>query len=135
MKKHKDAIKHIRQEIKDLSAKKPEVRASIRELKYDPQGNRRPETGPQRSQLKQDYDYQTRARLRVLYTAYGLLRGRPYLAMERTCNEEISVAWVHKIILAAIGQDEALQADWPLDRVVSLIQKGVDLPSAMEAAE
>lgn len=135
MKKHKDAIRHIRQEIKDLSAKKPEVRASIRELKYDPQGNRRPETGSQRSQLKQDYDYRVKARLRVLYTAYGLLRGRPYLAMERTCNEEISCAWVHRVIHEAMAQDEALKAEWPLDRVVSLIVKGQDILSAMEAAE
>ena len=65
VKKHKDAIKNIRETLKTLAAKKPALRAEIQALKFGPNGERRPETGPERHQLKHAYKQDVRPEIRV----------------------------------------------------------------------
>lgn len=131
MEKHKDAIKQLRTSIKDLADNGRKTKAEIRALKYDPDGKRRPETGPERHQKKVDYDYYVRPKARAALLAYGLLRGMPYPVMESKCKEPPSVFGVHKAIQEALGDAEETKAEWTLDRVQKLLS---DASEAKEAA-
>lgn len=135
MKKHKDAIKNIKQALKDLHEQKRQTKAQILSLKYDAAGNRRPETGPERDGIWQSYVWGTRPQARAAHLALGFLRGRPYKAMETKCvaDNPPPVYGIMKAIHAACGEDETLKAEWPLERIRKLIEEGVD-PVAQEAA-
>lgn len=137
MKKHKDAIKKIRQEIKGLAAEKAKTRAEINALKFDAEGKRRPETGPTRHTLKVTYDWHVRPYARANLLAYGLLRGIPYKKMEPTCDENELHYVIPKIlhaIQASLGDNKELQLEWTLERVKKLILEGVDPLASPEAA-
>lgn len=137
MRKHSAAIKQIRTTLKTLAAEKPRLRAEVQALKYGPDGLRRPETGQQRYWLKQEYNWSVRPEVRATMLAYGLLRGVPYRTMEpKSCAGELQymIGRVLKAIHRAIGDDEALKAEWSIDRVESLINDGVDTLAPSEAA-
>lgn len=138
MKKHKDAIKSLRLKLKGLMEAKPELRAKVHALKFDAEGKRRPETGPQRWGLKQNYNDRVRPEIRVALLAYGILRGVPYKKIEPNADMvSYRFSWVAQQvrdeIRAAIGDDEVLKAEWTKDRVKAIIFDGAD-PVALEAA-
>lgn len=138
MKKHKDAIKSLRQKIKDLAEAKPKLRAHLRGLKFDAEGKRRPETGPERYQLKQSYNDNVRPEIRSMLVAYGILRGIPYKHMEaKACPDKLGYhtlkSWVLHEIHQAIGDNAELKAAWTQERVDAIIDDGAD-PVALEAA-
>lgn len=135
MKKHKDAIKNIRKALKDLTEEKRQTKAQILGLKYDAAGERRPDTGPERDRIWQSYVCGTRPQARAAHLALGLLRGRPYKAMEARCHEDSPppLYGILHVIHEACGEDKDLKAEWTLERIRSLIEKGID-PVAQEAA-
>lgn len=136
MKKHSAAIKQIRTTLKELAAEKPKLRAEVQALKFGADGARRPETGPQRYRLKQEYNWSVRPEVRAALLAYGLLRGTPYRKMEPKSGEgELHpiIGRVLKAIHKAIVDNDALKSEWTIDRVESLIIDGVDT-LASEAA-
>jgi hypothetical protein len=136
--KHKAAIKNLRLRIKTLAQEKPKLRAEIRALKFDAEGNRRPETGGQRWSLKASYNEGARLNARAALIAYGILRGVPYKVMESSASpDKYGYRWLPSGVLSeihqAIGDDAELKAEWTHDRVVSIIIDGID-PVAQEAA-
>ena len=138
VKKHKDAIKTLREKLKTLAVKKPELRRQINALKFDAEGKRRPETGPQRHAMKFNYDSNVRPGIRTALVAYGILRGIQYKRIERNPvirNYENSwlISNVLEEIHKAIGDNAELKAEWTKDRVKAIIKDGVD-PIALEAA-
>lgn len=138
MKKHKYAIRNLRLKLKDLSKVKPKLRAEIHALKFDAEGKRRPDTGPTRYSMKEDYRYRTRPGIRAAMVAFGILRGLPYKRIEpkadtTTYGYYYLQVTVLREIHAACGEDEALKAEWTEARVKSIIKDGAD-PIALEAA-
>lgn len=136
--KHKAAIKNLRLRIKTLTQEKADLRTEIRALKFDADGNRRPETGGQRQALRTFYNEGARLEARASLVAYGILRGIPYRKVEaKTCPDKFGYARlpgeVFSEIHRAIGDDSELKAEWTHDRVVSIIIDGTD-PVAQEAA-
>jgi hypothetical protein len=134
VKKHKDAIKNIRTTLKALLLEKPRLRAEIRALKFGPNNERRPETGPTRHSMKQAYNWNVRPEVRATLLAYGLLRGMPYSKMEPKAESGIHLSRVLRAIHTAIGDNEELKAEWTSDRIAKLIFEGVDPLAASEAA-
>lgn len=135
MKKHADAIKKLKQVIKDQSGHTVEFRGQIRALRFTETGERRPETGPQRSQMKNGYDDNSRRWARANYLALGLLRGRPYSSMERKSAEPLYMV-SHKVLSVITTLLEAtpeLKAEWTVARVNALLEGQPD-PVAAEAA-
>jgi hypothetical protein len=125
VKKYKAAIVQIRNEIKTLAEEKPKMRAAVRAIKFDAQGKRRPETGSERCLLKNSYDSAELIRANLL--AYSLLRGRPYVKQEpkvRDCVPQQTLDLVHHVLQLTFNTDKALAAEWPIERVVSLILEG-----------
>ncbi len=133
VKKHKDAIKNIRITLKALVSEKAKLRAEIQAIKFGPNGVYRPETGPTRHAMKQTYNWQVRPEVRATLLAYGFLRGLSYSKMEAKSGSGVHLSRVLKAIHTAIGDDEALKAEWTSDRVFKLVFDGVD-PLASEAA-
>lgn len=138
MKKHKDAIKNLRLKLKGLVEAKPKLRAEIHALKFDAEGKRRPETGPERHGLKQSYNERVRPEIRTVLLAYGILRGIPYKRMEsKACPDKYGfqqlASWTLYEIHQACGDNAELKAEWTEDRVRSIIHEGLD-PVAQEAA-
>ena len=138
MKKHKDAIKSLKNKLRALAEVMPKLRAEILTLKFDAEGRRRPETGGQRYLMRLDYKERTRPNIRSCMVAYGILRGLPYKRIEpkadpytySTANLRNSVLWeIHE----AIGDNAELKAEWTKERVKAIILDGVD-PIALEAA-
>lgn len=123
MKKHKHAIKNIRQTLADLTEHKRHVKAQIQALRLDPAGKRRPETGPERDQLWQSYVGSMRPLARAAHLALGFLRGTPYQAMEARCAEDSPppLYGVLKLIHTAFGEDEELKAEWTAKRIEKLV--------------
>lgn len=119
MKKHKHAIQNVRQALKLLTEQKRDTQAQIKALKFDAEGKRRPETGPARSELRRAYNNHTRPDARVAHLALGLLRGRPYKALEaKTLEGNVpSAYYIHKLILQACEGDAELKAEWTEGRV------------------
>jgi hypothetical protein len=134
MRRHSDAIKKIRQTLKTLVGEKVNLRKEIHALKFDGEGKRRPETGPKRHSLKESYNWHTRPEARATLVAYGLLRGVPYAKMEPKTESGVQLSRVLKALHEAIGDNEALKADWTMDRVCKLILDGVDPLASSEAA-
>lgn len=130
--KHTDAIKRLKETIKTLSERKKDFRRIILERKFDAEGKRRPETGPMRSTLKNDYDWTVRRFIRANLIAYGLLRGKPYKTIERSsADPAYSFSFsVMKAMHDAFGDNKELKDEWPHDRVLSLIAEGKDLVPA-----
>lgn len=135
VKKHKDAIKKLRQIIKDQSGHTVEFRNQIRALRVTETGERRPETGPQRSQMKNGYDDNGRRWARANYLALGLLRGRPYSSMERKSAEPLYMVShkVWSVITTLLEGSPELKAEWTPARVNDLLEGKPD-PVAVEAA-
>jgi len=133
VKKHKHAIKNLRQTLAELTEMKRQVKAQILGLRFDASGKRRPETGPERDQLWQGYVWSTRPLARAVHLALGFLRGTPYLAMEPKCAEDgpPPLYGVLKAIQNACGDDEALKTEWTLERLQKLVEEA---PTAKEAA-
>lgn len=128
MKKHKHAIENLRQTLVGLTEKKRQLKAQIQALR-----STGPETGPERSELWQNYVKWTRPSARVTHLALGLLRGTPYAAMEGGHDPANSAPFyvVWKAIQEACGEDTELAAEWTLDRVRGLI---LDAPSPAQVA-
>ncbi len=141
MKKHKDAIKNLRLKLKGLAEVKPKLRAEIHALKFDAEGKRRPETGPQRHSMRQSYNEHTRPEIRAVLLACGILRGLPYRRMEPkaftpeylTYSTSVLIGNVHYEIQQAIRDNAELRAEWTEDRVRAIIKDGA-APIALEAA-
>jgi hypothetical protein len=138
VKKHKDAIKKLRLKLKGLAEVMPKLREEILTLKFDAEGKRRPDTGPQRYLMRLGYKERVRPNIRTALVACGLLRGIPYKRIEpkadpytySTANLRASVlAEIHE----ALGEDAALRAEWTKERVKAIILDGV-APIALEAA-
>jgi hypothetical protein len=127
MKKHTNAIRILRTQLKDLTAEKRRILEEIRKLK-----EAGPATGPERSGLRWGYNYSTRWKARANHLASGLLRGVPYVAMEKKSDEAPPCHAVYKTIQAAFGEDEALKAEWTLERVTELLKR--DSVASQEAA-
>lgn len=126
MKKYKSAIRSIRATIKTLSEEKPKMRAEIQQLTFDEKGERRPETGPDRTALRALYRGSHARVIRANLLAYGLLRGRPYSLQEPKVGIPVDghlLDIVSQVILRALD-DELLQAEWPYRRIKSLILEG-----------
>lgn len=125
MKKHKHAINNIRQNLTTLTDEKRKVKAAIQALKFDADGKRRPETGPDRSQLWHDYTWRTRPQARAAHLALGFLRGTPYKAMESACAPDNMppLYAVLQHIHTACGEDKELAAEWTLARIQKLIEE------------
>lgn len=121
MKKHKHAIQNIRQALKLLTEQKRETTSQIQALKFDAEGKRRPETGPERSELRRIYNSSTRPDARIAHLALGLLRGRPYKALEAKTLEgnAPSAYYINRVISQACEGDKELQAEWSEGRVQS----------------
>jgi hypothetical protein len=135
MKKYSDAIKKIRITLKALAAEKPKLREEIRQLKFGPNGERRPETGPERCNKKTAYNLNVRPNIRTHLLAYGLLRDVPYVKMEPTTGP-LPYWFVSNIlhdIHEAIGDNAELKAEWTEERIVKLLERPA--PAASEAAE
>lgn len=138
VKKHKDAIKNLKSKLWTLAEVMPKLRAEILTLKFDAEGRRRPDTGPQRYLMRQGYKDNVRPNIRSTLVAYGILRGIPYKRIEpkadpntySTLNLRDSVLWE---IHTAIGENAELRAEWTKERVRAIILDGVD-PIALEAA-
>ncbi len=134
MKKHTHAIRNLRQSLAELTNQKRQVKGQIQALKLDAAGKRRPETGPERSRLWMDYVWATRPHARAIHLALGMLQGTPYSAMEPRCAKDNPppTYGIFKAIQAACGEDEALKAEWTLER----IQAHIDgkQPTVQEAA-
>lgn len=132
MENHKQAIQNIRQKLVDLTDEKRQVKARINALRFDAAGKRRPETGPERSQLWAEYIWHTRPKARAAHLALGFLRGTPYKAMEPRCAPDGAppLYGVLQTIHAACGDDKELIAEWTLGR----IQKLVSEPAAAQEA-
>lgn len=83
---------------------------------------RRPETGSERWSLWVD-KRANREEIRHLNLAIGLLMERPYLSMEPKCDEgnKPSCALILDLIIDALGDNEALKAEWSQEKVVELI--------------
>ncbi len=136
MKKHKDAIRNIRSTLKILTEQKRETKKQIQALKFDADGRRRPETGPQRDQLWHDYVGSVRPRARAAHLAIGLLKGRPYKTMEPKCAENnLPLLYeIHQLIVGACEANAELKAEWTFERTRKLILEGTDPLSSQEAA-
>ena len=134
MKKHKHAINNIRQTIKALTEHKRQVKAEIQALKFDAEGKRRPETGPERDRLWLDYTWSRRPLARAAHLALGMLRGTPYKEMESRCaeNSPPPLYGMLKAVHEALGDDEALKAEWTLGRIQNFVE-GKE-PTAQEVA-
>lgn len=132
VKNHKDAIKNIQAQLKTLVAKKREAKQAIVALKFDDQGNRRPETGTQRDYLWNSYQWPHRAQARACNIALGFLRGRSYAQIETKCEEMPRPVFILNVIREAFGEDKEQAAEWTLPRICDLLQ-GADV-SAKEAA-
>jgi len=132
MKKHSAAIKNIRMTLKTLRAEKPQLRAEIQALKFGPNGERRPETGPTRHSMKTYYNWNTRPEIRATNLAYGFLRGVPYSKMEPKTETGWQIARVLKAIHTAIGDDEELKAEWTLDRLLKFFEEQSSTQAAAE---
>lgn len=150
MKKHSPAIKVLREKCKALVGETQGIRNRIHSLKWKdkPEAqealrtvraarkaggrqtlgkrflkpHRRPETGPERSGLW-DAKRADRKDIRHIQLAIGLLMGRTYLSMEPRCHEsnKPSCAYILDIIHEALGEDEALKAEWTQEKIVDLI--------------
>lgn len=105
-----NAIKNLKSRIQELTSAKWCLREKLRTLKA--QG---PETGDERHQLRQDYNWDTRPVARATYLAYGLLRGRQYTQIEAKCNEPP----LPNLVMQAIHEaDEKLKEAYPLERIL-----------------
>jgi hypothetical protein len=113
--KYSNAIKSLRASLKALIETKKDCRRQIQALGPDPA------TGPQRSVLKTDYNVYTRPKVRAACLALGFLKGVPYLAMEPKCYEPPPAGLVLTTIQAALGDDEALRAEWTIDKIITLL--------------
>ncbi len=85
VKKHKDAIKNLREKLKTLAEVMPKLRAEILTLKFDAEGKRRPETGPQRYLMRLGYKEQVRPNIRATRSPLQAHRaqGRPLHVQHR----------------------------------------------------
>lgn len=127
--KHTAAIRYLKQKIKIQGEKRSSFRKIILERKFDEQGNRRPETGPARNALREDYLWTVRRFTRAYLLAYGFLRGKSYKAMEAKASEPSYYlpSMVLKAIHEACEADAELKAEWPIDRVLGLIRDDRDI--------
>ena len=112
--KNSNAIKYLRAALKALVESKNDCRHQIQALGRDPS------TGFKRSLLRADYNAFTRPKARAVCLAIGFLKGVPYLTMERTCHEPPPLGLVLTMIHAALGEDEALRAEWTINKLVGL---------------
>lgn len=131
MKKHKTAIENIRKTLAELTQQKREVKSAIQALRTDAAGKRRPETGPERDSLWRGYVYSTRPLARAAHLALGMLRGTPYMAMEPKTESSPPLYGILEAIHEACGEDEALKAEWTLDRIRKIVEAS---KSSQEAA-
>lgn len=122
MENHKDAISKLKFSVKSLAQQGRDTRAQVRALKYGEDGARRPETGFERHQLRNEYLWRGRRKARVTLLAYGLLRGVPYKVMEAKCEEPPSVSAITEVIQEALGDAEELKAVWTYDYVKKLVE-------------
>lgn len=127
--KHTAAIRYLKQKIKIQGEKRASFRKIILDKKFDEQGNRRPETGPIRNTLREDYIWTVRRWTRAYLLAYGFLRGKSYKSMES--KSEMPSYYLANSVLAAVHEacqeDTALKAEWTMERVLKLIREGVDI--------
>jgi hypothetical protein len=121
MKAYSEAIGNLRTRIKDLTEKARENRAEIAQLKEQP------DTGVERCSLRSDYCTYTRSEARHVLLAYALLRGRPYLALERKCVEEPSPNRILKKIQEAFGED---YPDFSLQTILDWLKGKVEQRAA-----
>jgi hypothetical protein len=150
MKKYSSAIKFLKQKFKTLATEghgirqkihvlswkdTPEAKEALRTLREAKKAggrktlgkrflkpHKRPETGSERWSLW-DAKRGTGHEARHCLLAMGLLKETPYLVMERTCHEDHkpSCAYILDLIHEALGDDEALKAEWTQERIVDLI--------------
>jgi hypothetical protein len=150
VKKYSSAIKTLREKKKLLVEEAQGIRRKIRSLKWkDTPGAqeafrqvreskrpgtpkchgkrflkpfRRPETGSERFWLR-DASLADRREIRHTHLAIGLLMERPYLSMEPKCHEsnKPSCAYILDLIHEALGENEALKAEWTQEKIVDLI--------------
>jgi hypothetical protein len=132
----KNVLKRLRQEIKDKAVAGNQVRRAIESLawkegsapqvqairsKRDASGHRvegkkslkkfrRPETGPERYSLW-DEKRSVGSGARIYLLLYGMLRGRPYLSIEKKCDEAPSAYLLGITVAQVLGQDRATQKD------------------------
>lgn len=134
MKKHKNAIQNVRQALKLLTEQKRDMQAQVRGLKFDADGKHRPETGPERSELRRFYNSNTRPDARVCHLALGLLRGRPYKGMEAKTAEGNgpSSYGIYRVILQACEGDNELKAEWSEIRISDWLE-GKELAAKVAA--
>ena len=159
MKKHSIAIKNLRLKIKSSAEEGQAVRREIHALtwKDSPEAQealravkearraggrqtlgkrflkpfRRPETCSERYGLWNEKRIIGETARHCLI-ALTLLRGRPYHSCEPKCGEENhpSCGYILNLIHNAIGDDEALKAEWTQERIIDLVL----MPENQEAA-
>ena len=150
MKKYSSAIKILRAKWKTHAAEGAACRASIGKLKWKdtPEAQdalralrearkaggrqtlgkrflkpfKRPETGPERYALWNDKRWEG-YEARHCLLAIGLLKGRSYLSMEPKCfdDHQPSCSYILSLIHEALGEDEALKAEWTQEKLIDLI--------------
>lgn len=150
MKKYSSAIKYLRAKFKTHAADGAACREAIAKLKWKdtPEAQdalrtvrearkaggrktigkrslkpfRRPETGPERYSLwneKREAGFEARHCL----LAIGLLKDRSYQSMEPKCfdDHQPSCSYILSLIHEALGDDEALKAEWTQEKIIDLI--------------
>lgn len=128
---YKEAIRKIRNNIKELSAEKGVLRQEIQELLLN--GQSREETGPLRSQKKERYDYYVRRSIRGYLLAYTLLRGRPYKMQESRTNYSLNyVAFIAHMTIQKVleGEEAHLKEAWSWSTVKALISSPESISEA-----
>jgi hypothetical protein len=119
-----EAIRSLKTQIHELIAKKWGLRVQLGRL----QG---PETGPERHQLKQDYNWGTRPVARATYLAYGLLRGRTYKQIEAKCEQAPDPYRIMKILHAV---QESFKEKWTLEAIQKWIEGKEEAATEEQAA-
>lgn len=99
------AITSIKEALSELAENKRQLVKSINQLRYDDLGNRRPETGPERSRLRNEYNSCLRTEARSYHLALGFLYGIPYTRIEHKCHEQANAWQIHKLLLAQEGYE------------------------------
>lgn len=150
MKKYSSAIKILRAKFKAHAADGAACRASIAKLKWKdtPEAqdalravraarkagghktlgkrslkpHKRPETGSERYSLWNN-KRQVGSEARHCLLAIGLLKGRSYLSMEPKCfdDHQPSCGYILDLIHEALGNDEALKAEWTQEKLIDLV--------------
>ncbi len=116
-----NAKTNLKSRIKDLTLLKRETRDNLRRLKA--QG---PETGEDRHQIRQKYNWSVRPVARAIHLAYGIIRGTKYTQIEKKC---IDLPDPYLILKALYEADEGLKDVFSMDDVLTWLNR-IDRPHA-----